>query len=78
MNTSHFYRCVIAVPPKGYIGYNARIMRGGRVVWWGNWRTRKAAVRAWISWAAYVDSAILKPIFTTQQRAKPIKRRKRK
>lgn len=81
MNTSHFYRCVIAVPPQGKRDWNARIMRGGRVVWSGVWRTRRAAVNAWLGFAlaggGLRDDCIGAPIFTTQQRAKPIKRRKR-
>lgn len=87
MNTSHFYRCVIAVPPPGKRDWNARIMRGGRVKWWATWRTRRAAVRAWNGFAFAPDPSgflvlrpdcIAKPIYTNVQRAKPIKRRGKK
>lgn len=87
MNTSHFYRCIIAVPPKGKRGWNARIVRGGRVQWDGTWLNKRAAYRAWVGFAFVPDPSglsvlrpdcIARPILTTQQRAKPIKRRKRK
>ena len=83
MNTSHFYRCVIAVPPKGKRDWNSRVVRGGRVRWWGTWRSRRAAKAAWRDFVYGGNKwgrtdCIAAPIFTTQQRAKPIRRRNRK
>lgn len=74
------YHCEIAEPPKGKRDWNDRILRGGRVQWWGTWRTKRAAVSAWLHLTSFMEPGSFDPYphFTTTQRARPVKRARKR